>query len=82
MYEATTCLADPNPPPTKENLQALQARVLAEFREMPCLRLTLPQAARLFGIDTESCERVLGSLVEHGVLVFDRRMFARSERLI
>jgi hypothetical protein len=51
-------------------------RVLGEFREMPGLVLTEPQAARLFSIEHETCARILGSLVESGVLRTDGRMFA------
>jgi DNA-binding IclR family transcriptional regulator len=35
---------------------------------MPCLRLTLPQLARLFGMTHEVCARVLGTLVREGTL--------------
>jgi len=51
-------------------------RVLGEFREMPGLVLTEPQAARLFCIEHETCARILGSLVESGALRTDGRVFA------
>ena len=44
--------------------QQLVERVRAEFLEMPGLRLTLPQAARLWGIDLLSCEAVVDALVK------------------
>jgi hypothetical protein len=44
--------------------QQLVERVRAEFLEMPGLRLTLPQAARLWGIDLPSCEAVVDALVK------------------
>jgi hypothetical protein len=44
--------------------QQLVERVRAEFLEMPGLRLTLPQAARLWGVDLPSCEAVVNVLVE------------------
>jgi hypothetical protein len=47
----------------------LRARVAGEFREMPGLTLTLAQASRLFSLEADRCERVLGALVQHGVLV-------------
>ena len=47
----------------------LHARVIGEFREMPGLTLTLAQAARLFSLERDRCERVLKALVQHGVLV-------------
>lgn len=43
-------------------------RVEGEYREMPGLSLTLPQAARLWGLDRGTCERVLTKLVERRVL--------------
>lgn len=58
--------------------QQLCWRVRAEFREMPGLTLTLPQAARLFSIDPERCERVLATLVEAGYLARNGTAFANS----
>ena len=46
----------------------LQARVRGEYREMPGLRLTLSQAARLFNIECTQCEQVLNTLVTDGAL--------------
>lgn len=43
--------------------QALVDRVRNEFLEMPGLRLTLPQAAKLWGLDLTSCEAVVDVLV-------------------
>ena len=43
-------------------------RVEGEYREMPGLSLTLPQAARLLGLDRSTCELVLANLVERRVL--------------
>jgi hypothetical protein len=42
---------------------ALLQRVRAEFNEMPGLRLTPAQAARLLGLDPLSCQRVINALV-------------------
>ena len=50
-------------------LQLLR-RIRAEFREMPCLRLTCGQAQRLFGIRPDVCERVLSALVREGTLTY------------
>ena len=44
------------------------ARLAAEFREMPGLRLTPPQTARLIGVDVDTAASVLNLLVERGVL--------------
>jgi hypothetical protein len=43
-------------------------RVEGEYHEMPGLCLTLPQAARLWGLDHSTCERVLTNLIERRVL--------------
>jgi hypothetical protein len=43
-------------------------RVRGEFEEMPCLRLTLPQARTLFGLPDRVCEWVLGRLESDGFL--------------
>lgn len=39
-------------------------RVQAEFLEMPGLRLTKPQARRLWGLDTVSCDALLNALLD------------------
>src|SRR5207244_9325302 len=39
-------------------------RVQGEFLEMPGLRLTEPQARRLWGLDAASCSALLGALVD------------------
>ena len=57
---------------------AISARVSAEFREMPGLTITLAQAVRLFNVDRPRCERILGSLVQSGILATDGRVFARA----
>jgi len=46
----------------------LLGRVFGEFVEMPGLRLTLPQAKRLWDLDEQTCVRVLDRLVEFGLL--------------
>ena len=42
----------------------LLRRVRAEYLEMPGLRLTAQQAQCLFGLDPESCDAVLGTLLD------------------
>ena len=54
-------------------------RIEAEFREMPGLTLTLPQAALLFGVERTHCECLLRSLVRKGLLTTDGRSFARAD---
>lgn len=39
-----------------------------EFLETPALRLTLREAQRRFGLDRITCDAVLGTLVNSGVL--------------
>ncbi len=39
-------------------------RVQCEFLEMPGLRLTGPQACRMWGLDAAVCDALLGALVE------------------
>jgi hypothetical protein len=43
-------------------VQSLVERVRGEYREMPGLCLTVPQACRLWQIDRAICERVLNAL--------------------
>jgi hypothetical protein len=43
-------------------IEDLLRRVRAEYLEMPGLRLTLPQAQRLWGVDERTCMLVLDTL--------------------
>lgn len=45
------------------DLEPLVSRVREEFREMPGLQLTPAQAVRLWGLDGETCRRVIDTLV-------------------
>jgi DNA-binding IclR family transcriptional regulator len=47
---------------------ALVMRRQGDFLERPALRLTVRDAERRFGADRETCEAVLGTLVNAGVL--------------
>jgi Fic family protein len=47
--------------------QILQ-RICGEFLEMPGLRLTVPQARRLWGLDDRTCVDALKILQEQGFL--------------
>jgi hypothetical protein len=53
------------PEPPRERLFR---RVWSEFSEMPGLRLTRPQAQRLWGLDEETCAQILDVLVRAGFL--------------
>ena len=58
----------------------LLLRVRGEFREMPGLRLTTAQAARLFGLSAATCEAVLHALTSSGFLRCVRdEMFAIAD---
>lgn len=46
----------------------LLRRIESEYREMPGLRLTLPQAQRLFALRADVCVRVLTALAAQAVL--------------
>ena len=46
----------------------LLLRVEGEYREMPGLSLTVPQAERLWGLDAITCASVLTALIERRVL--------------
>jgi hypothetical protein len=46
----------------------LVERVRSEFIEMPGLRLTPAQAARLWGMDSASCHHVISTLVRSAFL--------------
>jgi hypothetical protein len=50
------------------DLHRLVHRVKNEFNEMPGLQLTLPQAARLWGLDHEVSRLVIDALVEGSFL--------------
>jgi hypothetical protein len=60
--------ARPDDTPTMLTFREAIRRVEGEYREMPGLSLTLPQAARLWGLDQGTCERVLMKLIERRVL--------------
>jgi hypothetical protein len=50
------------------DFHALVDRVKAEFNEMPGLRLTVPQATRLWGMERALCLRVVEALVRASFL--------------
>jgi len=56
----------------------VRARIHAEYREMPGLKLTLAQASRLFDIEPVRCRRALEALVSRGVLKTDGRAFLHA----
>jgi len=50
------------------NVGPLVDRVRGEFNEMPGLQLTVPQAARLLGIEPAACRDVIDQLVQSAFL--------------
>ena len=61
----------------RETDSDLEIRIRAEFTEMPGMKLTLPQASRLFAVERVQCERILEELVTHGDLVTCAGSFLR-----
>lgn len=55
-------------PPTTAALHELLRRIEGEYREMPGMCVTAPQAQRLWGIDSTTCAFVLMTLVERRIL--------------
>ena len=55
--------APPGPPPP-----AAAIRLAAEFLEMPGLRLTTHQTAKLIGVDIQTASNLLTTLVQRGFL--------------
>jgi hypothetical protein len=51
--------------------ELLLRRIAAEFREMPCLRVTAEQAERLFGLRSDISSRIIAGLVQQGFLRID-----------
>lgn len=64
------------------SMTPLAARVHGEYREMPGLRLTVPQAARLFSLVPDVAETVLHELRRASVLARsdDGNFFLVGER--
>jgi hypothetical protein len=56
------------PPEPTRTLDDVLRRVQGEFLEMPGLRLTTPQARRLWGLDAAQCDALLGALVDMNFL--------------
>lgn len=69
MMSATTSEpARRTEPRTTAALHELLQRIEGEYREMPALSLTTPQAQRLWGLDSITCGFVLMTLIQRGVL--------------
>jgi len=65
LHECEVCTVHVfQPPPDRE----LERRIRGEYSEMPGLRLSAEQARRLWSLDSDTCSRVLGTLVGAGYL--------------
>lgn len=53
---------------TRRQVEDLVVRIQSDFLDNPTLGLTLPAAAKRFGIDDVACAGVLGALAEARVL--------------
>jgi len=58
--------AEPAAP--KNALKDIVARIEGEYREMPGMCVTPPQAQRLWGLDSATCELVLTALLDRGIV--------------
>src|SRR5258708_22165907 len=56
----------------EDSMTRLLTRIRGEFLEMPGLRLTSVQAARLWALDRRTSERILDGLTTSGVLFRSR----------
>ena len=68
MSTATSEPARRTKPQTTAALHELLQRIEREYREMPGLSVTAPQAQRLWGVDSMTCGYVLMTLIQRGVL--------------
>jgi hypothetical protein len=55
-------------PHSSVSVGCLMSRVRGEYSEMPGLRLTLPQAQRLFGLESAACAVIFESLTRDNFL--------------
>jgi hypothetical protein len=60
------------------SVAGLSERIRSEYKEMPCLCLTLPQASRFWNVDRDTCQSALDQLVDEGVLVQGRFGYLRA----
>ena len=77
MSQSPPLRPDREPIPSDRFAEALR-RAQAEFREMPGLKLTEAQAARLLSFDRVLCHEVLEALVDQHFLTQTRDTFQRA----
>ncbi len=68
MLASATRVARNTIPSTTSALHELLRRIENDYREMPALNVTEPQAQRLWGLDTTTCSFVLMTLIERRIL--------------
>ena len=68
MPTATREPARRTKPHTTAALHELLQRIEGEYRKMPALSVTAPQAQRLWGLDSMTCGFVFMTLIQRGVL--------------
>jgi len=68
----------PVQPSSTSTTARLIRQIRAEYEEMPCLRLTLAQAARFWSVDRDACRVALEGLVVEGYLVEGRFSYMRA----
>jgi hypothetical protein len=71
---------DRRPKQFDASMSADLERIRSEYIEMPGLVLTLPQAARLWGIGTQRAANLLTVLLDAGFLACDRRAVYRRRQ--
>ncbi len=52
----------------QSKMRAVEDRIMADYREMPGLMLTVAQASRLWAIDARLCEELLEHLADRHLL--------------
>lgn len=62
--------------------QRLRTRIVAEYREMPSLCLTVPQAARLLQIPADECAGMFADLERGGFLCRVAEQFYRRDQVV
>lgn len=68
MAVVTTEAVQPSKLSVSTSIGDLLLRIQGEYREMPGLSVTAPQAARLWGVDQPTASLVLSTLVQLGLL--------------
>lgn len=62
--------------------EGLVRRIIAEFEDLPGLKLSLRQTMRLLGVDESACLRILDGLTKTGLIRRDaRHLYVRRERI-